>query len=80
VRGWETSTLLGPSERANLNHWTTYVGIATDIYTPETRICQREVTGKCTIKMRKETDPFSETVCSSDFFSIPGEGKGAGIA
>jgi hypothetical protein len=24
-------TLLGPLERANLNHWTTYVNIITDI-------------------------------------------------
>jgi hypothetical protein len=23
--GWKTSTLLGPLERANYNHWTTYV-------------------------------------------------------
>jgi hypothetical protein len=27
----ETPTLLGPSERANFNHWTTYISIITAI-------------------------------------------------
>jgi hypothetical protein len=27
--GWETPAQLGPSERANLNHWTLYVSITT---------------------------------------------------
>jgi hypothetical protein len=31
VRVWETPTLLGPLEIANLNHWTTYVSITTAI-------------------------------------------------
>jgi hypothetical protein len=31
----ETPTLLGPLERANLNHWTTYVSITTAKYIPE---------------------------------------------
>jgi hypothetical protein len=29
--GWETPTLLGPLEIANLSHWTTYVSITTAI-------------------------------------------------
>jgi hypothetical protein len=29
--GWETPTLLGQLEKANLNHWTTYVSINTAI-------------------------------------------------
>jgi hypothetical protein len=43
-------TLLGLLERANLNHWTTHVCITTAIYIPETRLCQREITGKYAIK------------------------------
>jgi hypothetical protein len=50
-RGGETPTQLGLLERANLNHWTTYVTITTTIYIPEIRVCQQEVTGKCTIKI-----------------------------
>jgi hypothetical protein len=52
VRGWETPIPLGPSERANLNHWTSYGSITTAIYTPEIRICQQEITGKFTIKIK----------------------------
>jgi hypothetical protein len=36
-------------ERVNLNHWTTLVSITTAIKIPETRLCQWEITGKCTI-------------------------------
>jgi hypothetical protein len=32
VKGWETPTLLGPLERADLNHWATYVSTSTAIY------------------------------------------------
>jgi hypothetical protein len=41
--GWGggTPTLLGPLERANLNHWPPCVSIATAIYTREIRVCQR---------------------------------------
>jgi hypothetical protein len=31
VRGWETPTLLGPLERANLGHWAIYVSITTAV-------------------------------------------------
>jgi hypothetical protein len=37
VEDWETPTLLGPLERANLSHWITYVNIS--IYIPEVRHC-----------------------------------------
>jgi hypothetical protein len=50
VKGWETYILLGPLERANLNHWTSNVSINTFIYTPEIRHCQQEITGKCIAK------------------------------
>jgi hypothetical protein len=29
VKGWEAPTLLGPLERANLNHWTNHLRIET---------------------------------------------------
>jgi hypothetical protein len=45
MRG-ETPTLLGLLERGNFNHWTTHVRFTTAIEIPETRICQREITGK----------------------------------
>jgi hypothetical protein len=34
---WGGSTLLGPLERANLSHWTTYFSITKTTYIPETR-------------------------------------------
>jgi hypothetical protein len=37
--------LLGPFERANLNHWTTHV-ITTALSTPDIRMSPRNVTGK----------------------------------
>jgi hypothetical protein len=44
---WETPTLLGPLERADLNHWTTHVRFTT----AESRLCQGEITGKYAIKI-----------------------------
>jgi hypothetical protein len=35
---------MGPLETANLNHWKTYFSITTATYTPEIRVCQREMT------------------------------------
>jgi hypothetical protein len=40
-----TPTLLGPLERANLDYWTTYINISIGIRIPETRLCQKEITG-----------------------------------
>jgi hypothetical protein len=48
---WETSTLLGPLEGANLSHLTNNVRITTDIETPEARLCPGEITGACAIKI-----------------------------
>jgi hypothetical protein len=45
----ETLTLLGPLERANLNHWTTYVSIATATELLEPSLCQWKLTEKCKI-------------------------------
>jgi hypothetical protein len=42
----ETLMLVGPLERAKLNSWTTHASITIATYMPETRICQREITGK----------------------------------
>jgi hypothetical protein len=39
----ETPTLLCPLEGGNLNHWATHVNIAIATYTPETRLCQKEI-------------------------------------
>jgi hypothetical protein len=39
----KTPTLLDPSERSNLNHWTTHVSITTATYIPDNRFCQNEV-------------------------------------
>jgi hypothetical protein len=35
TRGGETCTLLGPLERANLNHWTTYAIVTAAIQTSD---------------------------------------------
>jgi hypothetical protein len=37
---------LGPLQRVNLNHWTTYVGIVTAIKTPETGLSQWQIARK----------------------------------
>jgi hypothetical protein len=47
----KTTILLDSLEKANLNHWTAHVGITTAIKIPETKICQREITGKYPIKI-----------------------------
>jgi hypothetical protein len=47
----ETPTLYGPLEKANLNHWATPVRFTTTIHLPETRLIQREVTGKYAMKI-----------------------------
>jgi hypothetical protein len=53
----ETTTLLGPLERANVNHWPTYVRFITAIYIPETqamskgdnrKICNKNCNKACT--------------------------------
>jgi hypothetical protein len=51
--GGGTPTLLGPLERANLNHWTTNVRFTTSIQVPEIRLSQREITGKYAKKCDK---------------------------
>jgi hypothetical protein len=43
--------LLGPVERANLNHWTMYVRLSTTTYIPEITICQQEITQKFAVKI-----------------------------
>jgi hypothetical protein len=49
VRGGRP-TLLGPLGGANLSDWTTLCHLATDIYAPDTRLIQRQVTGKYAVK------------------------------
>jgi hypothetical protein len=56
--GAETPTLLGPFERANLNHWTTHVSINTALSKGPNRV------GVGLPHLRMKTDPFSETFCS----------------
>jgi hypothetical protein len=47
LRWWPRHLLYwGPLGGASLHHWTTYVCIITAICTPETRLCQWEITGK----------------------------------
>jgi hypothetical protein len=61
----ETPTLFGPLERANLNHWTTYVSVTAAVYTRESRACQCEITEKCTMKivtLHAQTTSFSTSV------------------
>jgi hypothetical protein len=48
--GWKVLYLLGPLERANLNHGTTYVSTTTTLYTSEIRVCQWDITGKFTTR------------------------------
>jgi hypothetical protein len=48
---WETSTLLGPLERANLNHWTHHFSITMAIKIPEIRLFRREITGTYAINL-----------------------------
>jgi hypothetical protein len=40
VKATEALILLGLLERANLNHWATYISISTAIYVPEVIFCQ----------------------------------------
>jgi hypothetical protein len=47
VEGETIPTLLIPLERANLNYWTMHFILTT----AETRLCLREVTGRCAIKI-----------------------------
>jgi hypothetical protein len=46
-------TLLGPLERASLNHWTTSVQRGKTFKQLGSGICQQEITGNCTIKINK---------------------------
>jgi hypothetical protein len=48
--GWETRTLWGPLQRANLKHWT-FLKDPSELVSP-------------TPHLRTETDPVSETLCS----------------
>jgi hypothetical protein len=41
-----TSTLLGPLERANCNHWTTHLILTTAIKTSDIRLSQKETRRK----------------------------------
>lgn len=42
---------MGPLDKANRTHWITYGSINIAKYTREIRVCQWEITGKCTIKI-----------------------------